>query len=175
MNQDENQPNQLVEAYIRMLERVQQRLQEPGETIDRAITSARDQAIKTDELGQDEARRIAHYIQRDLKDLGGHLQSPEEDLKGWLHIDLSLIEASIRDLLFSVADQAGPQLASFAHQGEPLYWHTGEITGPGVLECVQCREQLTFTEPSKIPPCPKCHDTEFVRVRTTHAAPSKAP
>ena len=40
-------------------------------------------------------------------------------------------------------------------------WHTGEITGVGILECKGCGEKLHFKTAGHIPPCPKCQGTVF--------------
>ena len=41
--------------------------------------------------------------------------------------------------------------------------HTGEVTGAGTLVCDKCGEKLHFHKAGKIPPCPKCHATQFHR------------
>ncbi|PCI18096.1 MAG: hypothetical protein COB62_07115, partial [Piscirickettsiaceae bacterium] len=34
---------------------------------------------------------------------------------------------------------------------------------PGTLECIACKQTLNFKKTGHIPPCPKCHKTEFKR------------
>jgi predicted RNA-binding Zn-ribbon protein involved in translation (DUF1610 family) len=43
-------------------------------------------------------------------------------------------------------------------------WLSGEVTGPGSLECAQCGYVLTYHKPKAIPPCPDCGETVFVRL-----------
>lgn len=167
MSKDETPPH-LHQAYGRMLERVRKIIQESGTRLDAAVDQARDIAHELGELSLDEAELLAQYVKRDLQDLGDYLRTPRSDLRAWFHMDAELIEASIRDLLFSVADQTSVQLAEFARNaGRPATWHTGEMTAPGVLECTKCTEQLHFTKAGRIPPCPSCHNTEFRRLRET--------
>lgn len=163
MNNDKPE-DKLVHAYSRMLEQVHRHLDQSDQSLDQAISKARNEAVEKDHLAPEDAERIAVYLHRDLSDLNEHLQKPDQDIKGWLHIDLSILEASIRDMLLSVADKAGPQLASFSHEGEPIFWYTGEVTAPGKLRCTSCNETLTLTKPARIPPCPKCNATQFVRI-----------
>ncbi|MBC8554830.1 MAG: hypothetical protein H8D23_34900 [Candidatus Brocadiales bacterium] len=39
-----------------------------------------------------------------------------------------------------------------------------QVTGPGVLECDECGNQLHYYKAGRIPPCAKCHKTNFHRV-----------
>ena len=167
MSKDETPPH-LHQAYSSMLERAKEIMQKSGERLETAVDQARDTAQELGELTRDEAELLSQYVKRDLQDLGDYLRDPDGDLRAWFHMDTELIEASIRDLLFSVADQTSVQLAEFARNaGRPATWHTGEMTAPGVLECTKCSEQLRFTKAGRIPPCPSCHNTEFRRLRET--------
>lgn len=167
MSKNETPPH-LQQAYNRMIERIHEAMQESGEHLENAIDAARETAHELGELSRDEADLLAQYVKRDLQDLGDYLGGPDQDLRAWFQMDTELVEASIRDLLFSVADQTSLQLAEFARNaGRPTTWHTGEITAPGVLECTHCGERLRFTAAGHIPPCPKCQHTEFRRMRQT--------
>lgn len=167
MSKDET-PSNLHQAYSQMLDRAREIMQKSGERLENAVDQARETAQELGELTRDEADLLAQYVKRDLQDMGDYLRDPEGDLRAWFHMDTDLIEASIRDLLFSVADQTSVQLAEFARNaGRPTTWRTGEITAPGVLECTKCGEQLRFTKAGRIPPCPGCHNTEFRRLRET--------
>lgn len=167
MSKDETPPH-LHQAYNRMIERAREIMQKSGERLDNAVDEARETAHELGELTRDEADLLAQYVKRDLQDLGDYLRDPDGDLRTWFQMDTELIEASIRDLLFSVADQTSVQLAEFARNaGRPAIWRTGEMTAPGVLECTKCTEQLRFTKAGRIPPCPSCHNTEFRRLRET--------
>lgn len=167
MDKDETSP-QMRKGYTRMLERVREIMSKSGEQLENAVDQARDTAHELGELTLDEAELLAQYVKRDLQDMGDFLRDPNGDLRAWFHMDTDLIEASIRDLLLSVADQTSVQLAEFASTaGRPAIWHTGEMTAPGVLECTQCGENLHFTRTGRIPPCPQCHHTEFRRLRET--------
>lgn len=167
MSKDET-PQHLRQAYNLMLERAKEIMRKSGDRLENAVDQARDTAQELGELTRDEADLLAQYVKHDLQDLGDFLSDPKGDLRAWFRMDSDLIEASIRDLLFSVADQTSVQLAEFARNaGRPGTLHTGEMTAPGVLECTNCTEQLRFTKIGHIPPCPNCHNTEFRRLRET--------
>ena len=67
-------------------------------------------------------------------------------------------------LLEQAADQTKVELMKLKATAESAEYHTGEITGPGVLMCDKCGENLHFHDAGHIPPCPKCHDTHFHRL-----------
>ncbi|APZ43520.1 zinc ribbon-containing protein [Acidihalobacter ferrooxydans] len=167
-------PSQMDKGYARMLERTHEIMSKSGERLEAAVEQARDTAHELGELTRDEAELLAQYVKRDLRDMGDHLRDENDDLRAWFHMDTELIESSIRDLLFSVADQTSLQLAEFARAAnQPATWHTGEITAPGVLECTQCGHLMHFTQVGRIPPCAQCHHTEFRRRRDLGQARSK--
>jgi Zn finger protein HypA/HybF involved in hydrogenase expression len=42
---------------------------------------------------------------------------------------------------------------------------TGEKPGKGTYECTNCTERVTLDDSTDtMPPCPKCHKTDFRRV-----------
>jgi len=38
------------------------------------------------------------------------------------------------------------------------------VAMPGTFECLNCGERVHLHKAGHIPPCPKCHHTEFKRV-----------
>ena len=46
---------------------------------------------------------------------------------------------------------------------EASFYHTGEVTGPGTLVCVECGKELHFHKAGHIPPCPGCRGTRYQR------------
>lgn len=156
--------SQLIEAYMRMIERAHNIVESTGTRIEQAVDEARSTALELGELTRDEADLLAQYVKRDLRDLGAYLDTSDHDLRGWFVIDKALIEARLFDLITSVADKTSVELAELARQAnQPAVWRTGEITGPGVLVCQNCGESLEMVKPGHIPPCPRCHATEFTR------------
>ena len=70
------------------------------------------------------------------------------------------------DAFSQVADKTGIQLGQLAEQAKRAQeYHTGELTRLGTLACRECDTLLHFTKTSRIPPCPKCHKTIFVRTK----------
>lgn len=161
-------PDQKLEnAYNTMMQRVQEALAHTGdgaETVGKALQQARDRAIELGELTDDQADQVSDWVRRDLQQAGRYMADTGHDLGDWLHMDLEMIELSLLDLFTSVADKTRLEMLQLeedlTHMGE---YRSGEVAGPGTLECRECGELLRFTRPGHIPPCPRCHNTAFSR------------
>lgn len=159
--------DRLSEAYEKMLglmhEGVEHLEQETLPQLKERVALAREKMVELGELTREEADKVSLYLQRDLEDAGKFLADTGEEFRTWLRIDASLIETRLLDMLASVADQTSLQLKQWAEQARRSPYKTGEITGPGMLVCQGCGEQIHFLKAGRIPPCPKCHGTEFKR------------
>ena len=165
---DRERESRLSDAYQRMLHEVTEDLEKledrSSKAITRALEEARDRVQKARNLSREEAHEVMDYLRRDLQDLGAYLESRSEDWRGWLRIDLGLIEASILSALERIADRTRVEITELTARAQLLgEWHTGEITGPGELICKNCGHALHMHKVGHIPPCPSCHNTTFHR------------
>jgi len=167
---DEDRKERLAQAYDHMLEGVRDWIQELEDAtvpaIEKALDNAREKTMELNELTREEADKVGEYLRRDLLHLGEHLdEKKDDDLRSWFRMDLELIETKLADLFSSVADRTTVELERLREIASlSEFWSTGEITGPGILECTACGEQLHFSKTGHIPPCPKCHATSFKRL-----------
>lgn len=161
--------DRLLDAYHRMMERVEATIQEAEEkalpTLEENLAAAKEKAVELGELTREEADRIATYLKRDMEDAAHYLAETGEELAPWLKFDIEQIEKRLFEMMLTVADKTKLELERFEERmrSGPIY-HTGEITGAGVLKCTACGEELHFNAPGHIPPCPRCHATEYQRV-----------
>ncbi|MEN8129486.1 MAG: zinc ribbon-containing protein [Pseudomonadota bacterium] len=161
----------LIQAYDRMMERVRHALDTAEHKtvppLEHAIQIAREKAVELGEISREEAEKVGQYLQRDIHEFAEHLNDTGSELKSWFHMDMELIEAKVVDLISQVADQTRVELAQLAVSARsPRLYHCGEISAPGTLECRACGELIRFRKTGHIPPCPKCHGTEYVRLGT---------
>ncbi len=168
----EEREERLLAAYDRMLHRVRERLaggKGSPEALREALEAARREAVRRGEVDEAESHRLAGFLQRDLAEISRQLREEGRELKDWLLLDLQLVEEELLDLLAQVADPtelAWFQLAErarLAEAGLTLY-RTGEIATVGTFQCVACGERVHLHRTGRLPPCPRCHGTEFVRV-----------
>lgn len=117
-----------------------------------------------EELTHEQTEKIAEYLKRDLTEAASYMSESGEDFKKWLAIDAELIENFLLDQMMQAADQTTVELTRLKNAAETATYHTGEITGPGILQCDHCGEQLHFQKAGHIPPCAKCAKTDFHRL-----------
>lgn len=128
------------------------------------LEKVRDSMVELGELTREEATKVAHYVERDVKDAAAYIADTGEDLRKWWRFDLNLIEQRMLELFTSVADQTSVQLQNWAAQARRASaYHTGEVSGPGTLICDACGAEIHMHKAGRIPPCPKCHATTFKR------------
>jgi len=167
-NDQQDPIDRLAAAYEKMLERVDEAFEKAQETtlpaLKENIEHAREKAIELGELTREEAEKIAGYLERDMKDAGEFLAESGEEFRNWMRFDIELIEDRLLEMFASVADQTRVELSKLAEQArQASTYHTGEITGPGTLVCSGCGKELHFKKTGHIPPCGKCHGTEYKR------------
>jgi len=128
------------------------------------IDKAKQQAIELKEISVEEAEKLGGYLRRDLHDAAEYLEQSGKELSTWLQFDLALIEERLLAVFSKVADRTRLELSQLAAQAKRAQeYHTGEITSIGTLACQDCGCLMHFKKTSRIPPCPKCHKTTFIR------------
>lgn len=160
----------LIAAYDKMMHRVEALLdsaeQQALPVLQKNIEKAKQQAIELKEISKEEAEKLGDYLLRDLHDAAAYLERSGKQFSTWLNFDLELIEDRILDVFTKIADKTRIELAQLAAQAKRAQeYHTGEITSIGTLACQECDTLLHFKKTSRIPPCPKCHKTVFIRTR----------
>ena len=158
----------LNEAYKVILKKTMEeahKLQEKtGPALHQLIDKTSQALSDLGELTNEEAEKIARFLKRDLVEAASYMTEHGEDLKKWLALDVELIEDYFLNLLEQAADQTKVELMKLKATAENAEYHTGEITGPGVLMCDKCGENLHFHKAGHIPPCAKCQGTYFHRL-----------
>jgi len=159
----------LIRAFDHMVERVSQTIHEAEEalapTIDEMVLNAQSLAHDLHQLSQEEAERLGKSLKRDIQSANKILNQQGKELKDWLSFDLTLVEDKFLDLIARAADKTWLDFRSFESenkQGE--VYRTGEVCSAGTLRCNSCGQTMRLSKTSHIPPCPRCHRTEFYRV-----------
>jgi len=158
----------LIDGYNQMLETakevidVTKREAEPA-FLD-AIDKGKEKLAEATELTGEEIEKVSDYVMRDLHDAAEYIAVGERELGDWLRIDALYIEDRLLEMFSNMVDETALALENIRQNAErATSWHTGEITGIGTLVCKECGEVLHFKKTGHIPPCPKCHKTEFAR------------
>jgi DNA-directed RNA polymerase subunit RPC12/RpoP len=162
------QEDRLEQAYGKMLQKVSEDLEALSDrssvALNELLERAREAVTGTEQLTAEEAEQVTEYVRRDLHDLGAFLEATSSDWRGWLRVDLALIEAGLLNALNNVADRTKVELAALAARAYRVgEWHTGEVTGPGELTCLECGANVHLSKVGRIPPCPHCRGARFQR------------
>ncbi len=164
-NDHEATSARLVRAYRRMLDHSREILEADAQpSLRHAVERARNYTVELGELTREEADQVSQYVRRDLHDAGEYLSRTGRELREWAQIDLSMVEHGLIDLFVRAADRTRLEMEAFNRElkAGPVY-RSGEMTGPGTLRCKNCGQLMHFHEPGHIPPCPRCHGTEYLR------------
>ncbi|VAW58902.1 hypothetical protein MNBD_GAMMA11-1988 [hydrothermal vent metagenome] len=158
----------LSKAYEKMHERAVKNLHQAKDKsahiFHQFITQAKEKAVALEELTEEDAAKVASWLKRDMNDFIDTLVEGENELKDWLGFETHLLENVFLDLMLQTADKTTVELLALKENARiASTYHTGEITGPGTLVCDQCGEIIHFHKAGKIPPCAKCHATEYHR------------
>lgn len=161
--------DKLVEAYNRIVDELHAAIEKAEETLaptaEELLRNAEELARKAYALTADEARSVAENVKRDWIEAQNYLKTEGRELKQWFRFDLKQIEGRFMDLVARAADKTWLDFGRFEQDNEKMArYHTGEVCSPGTLRCLNCGQEMTFKRATRIPPCPKCHKTEFERV-----------
>ncbi|MDT8406399.1 MAG: zinc ribbon-containing protein [Methylococcales bacterium] len=156
--------NKLVQAYNRLLEHLNEIMDEGLHTLTEAIDKAK-QRLTDHDLSEEQLQQLEKAVHRDL----GHAASakqddPAHDWSEWLKFDIDLLENFAWDAFLSVADKTQLELTKLKQRaGVENRYFSGEITAPGTYVCASCGKEIAFKSPSQIPPCPTCGADSFMR------------
>ncbi len=156
--------------YDRVLDRLRKSLADAEHTswdyMQQRIEEAVELELTAEEMTRDEMDLLSAYLKRDLKQLGYYAHETGEGIAAWLNFDLDTLEQKIAQQLMDLADRTRigiTELELRLAQGEEHY-AVGEIAAAGTLVCVQCGENLTLLQTSRLEPCSQCGSDSFVRL-----------
>ena len=116
-------------------------------------------------LTQDEIKGISEHLKRDIASAREHMQTDGKEFKQWLNFDIQQVEDQFVDFISKAADKTWIDFKALEILSKKnSVYKTGEICSAGTLRCLDCSQEMKFTKSSRIPPCPKCHHTNFERV-----------
>lgn len=109
----------------------------------------------------EEVDLLSRYVKRDLHDAATRMEQQNKNFQEWLELDFHQIEDTILEAFSNMADQTRLELNHIKDMANE--WHTGEVTSIGTIACAECGKELHFHKPGRIPPCPSCYHTTFIR------------
>ncbi len=157
-------------AYEKMLHRVKSASdhwqEKNGQQMAGYIRHAKEKAVALGEISEQEAEKIAHYLQRDINEAAKFMLNAQKLFKESLYFDWKVIEDRLYDACSQVADKTALELQRFKHQLKmhKVIYRAGEVTGPGSFQCSKCGQNVHFDKVSEIFPCSRCQNKDFIRL-----------
>lgn len=162
---DEN-IERLVQAYDRLIERVTGTKSQSSETLVQALESAKEKAVHLGEVTRDEAQQVHEFVHRDLYSLGHYLATSGHEVADWLRLETLIHEKEALSRLSMLSEQLKVEYKHLKKVALKLdEWQTGETTGIGTLQCNQCDQLIHFQKTGRVPPCPRCKNNTFKRLK----------
>ncbi len=125
-----------------------------------AVDASADQLEKSGDFTKEEGVRAGRFLKRNLAATRVDLARARESINKGL--DPARVSGGYIGLASHLFGSMGDVFQGWASKSqEALNFNTGEVSGPGKLTCNDCGTELNLERSSRIPPCPKCHKTDF--------------
>lgn len=132
--------------------------------VQQLIEEAKQKVKEIEEVSEEDRIKLSGWLKRDLDEAIYYLSAANYEVKDWLGFETSLIKSEVIESLQKLTDRADAELQRMKDKiHKPYDYHTGEVMGFGTLVCDECGEKLHFHKAGKIPPCPRCHKSNFHR------------
>jgi len=149
-----DQYDQLAERFKELFE---SKAEKTVEIANAALEKARQQLTAAGTFSEEQGLKLKAFLERDVRHVAEAVRDEAKEKLNPSRLGTGAL-ASISSLL----QAAGSTLSDIAEKaGKSLSCRSGEITAAGSLKCKSCGYVMHFKKTGRIPPCPKCHKTDF--------------
>ena len=132
------------------------------EAIEKAMETARQQLSEAGEFSAEQGEAFKKFMRRDMEEIARYMRVLKQEAAEHLHP--ARLGAGALSSMAQLLKATGLALQSLSQKTEDaLHYHTGEITSAGTLSCSGCGKKVHLKHTSKVPPCPSCHATKFLK------------
>jgi len=129
------------------------------EVTKKAMEKARKKLTEAGQFTEEKGEKLKAFLEHDLTRLAQEMSKGAKAKLNPTRLGTGAL-ASMSKLLH----KTGLAISSFADKADAsLACKSGEITSAGKLVCNDCGNAMNFKKTGRIPPCPKCHKTEFTK------------
>ncbi len=122
-----------------------------------AMEKAREQLTAAGAFSEEQGKNLKKFMERDLSQMADSMRDEARE-----KLSPSRVGAGAMASLSSLLHIAGSALSSLSEKTQQaISCRSGEITSAGTLTCIACEHELHFKKTGRVPPCPKCHATQF--------------
>ncbi len=154
---EEEEANQYDQLAARFKELFEAGAEKTNEFAKIAMEKAREQLTAAGAFSEEQGKRLKVFLERDF----AHMASSFGD-EAAEKLNPSRLGVGAMASLASMLRAAGEVLSSVAEKADQaLSCRSGEITSAGTLTCIACGHEIHLKKTGRVPPCPKCHATEY--------------
>ncbi len=125
----------------------------------KAMEKARQQLTVAGKFTEEQGQKLKTFLENDFARVSQEMRAGAKEKLNPARLGAGAL-ASMSKLLH----KTGVVLSGFADKADDaLSCKSGEITSAGKLKCNACGYEMNFRKTGRIPPCPKCHKTEFTK------------
>jgi len=122
-----------------------------------ALEKARQQLTAAGTFSEEQGQKLKGFMERDFSRIATSMRDEARN-----RLNPARLGAGAMASFTSLLHTASSVLSDAANRaGKGLLCHSGEITSAGTLTCIACEYDIHMKKTGRVPPCPKCHTTEF--------------
>ena len=149
-----------ISLYEKIIARTEELLQSGKKSLDEAIKKAGEEMSSAGQFTREQAEKISSFVKRDIEHTVDSATKAKESFKE--AVDPQRVAAGAQSIFARILSSTAETLSELAARSErQLTFKTGEVTSPGTLTCKNCGEEIHMKKTTRIPPCPRCHQTQF--------------
>lgn len=149
-------------AWKRALKAIRAALENGDKITETFWEQLQHELITLEKLSETEVEELLQTVRQDWLAFSANSQAIMHTIEDWLSFAGEAFKEYLQAWLALVSDKTAlAWLASEALGDVPRTRRTGQMVSMGRWQCVGCGEFLSFQHPGRLPPCPRCHETEF--------------
>ncbi|ATX81847.1 isocitrate dehydrogenase (NADP) [Mariprofundus ferrinatatus] len=150
----EDQYDELAERFKELFEAGAEKSSEFAQI---AMEKARKQLTAAGAFSEEQGKNLKRFLERDFSQMANTMRDEAKE-----KLNPARVGAGAMASLSALLNMAGSAISSIAERTQKaISCRSGEITSAGTLTCNACGHELHFKKTGRVPPCPKCHATEF--------------
>lgn len=158
-----------LQAYEKLRQEVKRLLDQSidamsAEKISQAIEHGQKVLKESGEHTQEQINRLSKNLRKDLLSTFKAVEPPVKEFTDSMGGLFDLWRDKSGVILTDLAKAVGDWSHQFSDKlDDMLLYHSGDMTHGGTFVCSSCGQTVNIKKPAHLPPCPKCHKTEFRR------------
>jgi len=153
---DADQYDELADKFHKEFE---EGAEKTAEFAQKAMETARKQLTAAGQFTEEQGQKLKVFLENDFSRVTQEMKVGAKE-----KLNPSRLGAGALSSMAKLLHKTGVALSSFGDKADDaLACRSGEITSAGKLQCNACGYEMHFKKTGRIPPCPKCHKTEFTK------------